>query len=216
MKLKKVIVGMMLVTFAAFTACGKTGDSNSGNDTETTEASAPSSSSTFDVSSLKTLGDVFGKESGEGQSVYSDTEYVYVTNIEGTDFRFRANLSSEINEKINSFDNMKEDYNDKVREAVSSLEIVKSENLTELAPSQDEIDKYIGKNGEDLANDGWIVWDYNLETLEYGMEYQGYAYRVTFDGKVDDVENADGEEVYKPFKVKTITYDGVGNSAADF
>ncbi len=111
---------------------------------------------------------------------------------------------------------MKEDYNGKVRDAVSALEIVKSENLTELAPSQDEIDKYIGKNGEDLANDGWIVWDYNLETLEYGMEYQGYAYRVTFDGKVDDVENADGEEVYKPFKVKTITYDGVGNSAADF
>lgn len=69
------------------------------------------------------------------------------------------------------------------------------------------------QTGQELIDDGWSVWGFNVETMEFNMSHGPYNYIVVFDGKVKMTEDLDGNDAAAPLKVKSVKYDGIGDAA---
>ena len=109
-----------------------------------------------------------------------------------------------------------EDKDQKVRDLVSPLEVARLENLTEQIPSQEELDKLVGKTGQDLFDDGWDYYYYNLDEMEAGLNHGPFAYIVKFAYEGEPMVNSDDFDFYEAFKdlpVTSVTYDGIGDAA---
>ena len=91
--------------------------------------------------------------------------------------------------------------------------MISLENLTEAIPKQEELDKLVGKTGEDLIKDGWTEgggWNYQ-DMIVY-MNHGVFSFEVEFEGKLDNPETADFESI-KPLVVKSVKYTGIGDAA---
>ena len=93
------------------------------------------------------------------------------------------------------------------------MEIDKLENLSDTVIPQEELDKLVGKTGEELINDGWNAgMGYNLETMEFYLNKGAFEYTVVFDGKLENSDDFDEEEAIKPLVVKSVTLNGIGDA----
>lgn len=204
--MKKTIsfVLALIMVLAAFAGCSK----------ETAENGAPSSGNTADVSSFKTLGDIFNAVTeGQNQSSTYDTCYVYAFQIGDEYYRATANISEDVKAKLDSIDYSESDVMEKEQEILAPLAIDKLENLSENILSQEELDKLVGKKGEELFNDGWETgMGYNTETMEFWLDYNCFEYTVVFDGTVEEGDEFDETEALKPLTVKSVTLNGLGNA----
>ena len=153
---KKLSLGLMLVVSAlALAGCIKFKFGNSGNlkNIGTTN---------FDPVQLKTMKDVFAYGDPENSNeAYTDKTYIFVFNVDGIYYRAVAEMPEDISAAVWKIDFLDEDKEQKVKDLVSPLD-AKIENLSKQIPSQQELDKLIGKTGQELFDNGWTYWSYNL------------------------------------------------------
>ena len=85
-----------------------------------------------------------------------------------------------------------------------------------MIPPQEELDKYVGKTGQDLLDDGWTEgYGYNLDDMVFWLYKGPFAYDVVFESD-QKYENTDDFDVWKtiaPLKIKSVTYKGLGNAS---
>ena len=206
MKKFMICIALCVVAMLAVAGCGQT-------DSGSQASSGSSAKETVDLDSLKTLGDAFAIEAEENQSGFTDKKYAYVFTVDGTNYRVIADIPEEVKADADKLDASKDDYEQKSKELFGPLEISKRENLSEMTPKQEDLDKYVGKTGQELLDEGWVFSSYLDDEKAFYMDYDWYECKITFDKEIEyDMDNFDGEKEIKPLKVKTIEYSGVGDA----
>ena len=84
-----------------------------------------------------------------------------------------------------------------------------------LEVAQEELDKLVGKTGQELFDEGWRSGSfYNTDTLEVWLEYGPFAYAMHFDGEIapEDAETFDPYEDLTDKKVLDATFADVGDA----
>lgn len=199
--MKKIISIMLMLMMAAIalSACGGA-DGGSGEPVS--------------VDSLKTIGDVIKLDREEAQSAVYGNKVVYAFKYGDTYYRVRATLSDEDQQSYFDISFDDEDYEEKQNAIVAPLAIDEVENLSEQIPAKDELDAFVGKTGQELMDDGWSFAGHDLETMEFWMYHGPFAYTVVFDGEVAeaDYESFTDEEDAKDMKVKSVTFNGLGDA----
>ena len=164
------------------------------------------------VDNLKTIGDI--KQLDDDmvrEEAYFEDFYACVIDVDGTLYRLAAELPEDVSKQIWSIDFEDEDRDEKVNELMKSLEITRKDNFSELIIPQEELDKLVGKTGQDLLDDGWYSGGYNLEDMEFWMYKDPFMYTVVFEGTAEPTEDGDDNEMIKDLKVKSVTYSSLGN-----
>ena len=164
------------------------------------------------VDNLKTIGDI--KQLDDDmvrEEAYFEDFYACVIDVDGTLYRLAAELPEDVSKQIWSIDFEDEDRDEKVNELMKSLEITRKDNFSELIIPQEELDKLVGKTGQDLLDDGWYSGGYNLENMEFWMYKDPFMYTVVFEGTAEPTEDGDDNEMIKDLKVKSVTYTSLGN-----
>ena len=113
-------------------------------------------------------------------------------------------------------DSTPEEKEQKLKEFVYPLPVATLENLTEKIPTQEELDKWIGKTGKELFADGWDSYMYyNVKDVSAGLYHGDFMYDVVFEYDGEPMENTDDFDIfdkYKDLKIKSIHYAGIGNA----
>ncbi|MBO4854458.1 MAG: hypothetical protein J5482_04915 [Oscillospiraceae bacterium] len=178
-------------------------------------ANAGGAGSAASVDSCKTIGELRAFESDTEQSAFYEDVYVYVFEQGDTYYRATAMLSAETSAALWDLDFSDEDYDAKYDELVNPLAIDKLEELNSQILSQDEMDAFVGKTGQELLDAGWTTgYGYNLDSMEFWMNYGPFTYAVVFDGEIaeEDVEDFDDEEGIKDFTVKSVSFMSLGDA----
>ena len=167
-----------------------------------------------DVKDAKTFADILALPSNESGS--TDKYLFYTFQLNGIDYRAVSFIDQETADALFELDFDDPDHDKKYFEIVAPLTIDQMDNLTEMIPSKEEINAYVGKTGEDLLNEGWTYQWYNLDSMEFGMQHGLFTYNIQFDGKYEgNIDDFNEEEDIKPFVIKSIEYSGLGNTSAD-
>ena len=209
--MKKVFVYALsvLMVLSLFVACSK----NVADDNDPTNAIS-------DEMPFKTIGEALEAEKGEysEQNAIYEKAFIYVFEKDGTYWRLTAELTEEESAALSALDILAEDYDEKLNSLLSPLTVTKCENLNEMKLTDEELAVLVGKTGEDLMNEGWTTGlGYNLDSMEFYLEYAPFAYTVTFEAK-EKLENTDDfneAEAIKELKVTSVEFEGLGNSATD-
>ena len=163
-----------------------------------------------DLDAVKTLGDLLGlPEVGTG---LTGTTYVYAFEQDGNTYRALCDVPEETAQAIFDLDFDNPDYDKKLNALIAPLPVKVIENLTENIPSQQEADQYLGKTGQELIDDGWTVYFYNLDEMQFGMNHGVYSYDITFEGKIKDPDSFNEDTDMGGLTVKAITCSGVGDA----
>jgi hypothetical protein len=198
------ILGLVVALALTLTGCGQS--SNKASD-----------ESPF--KDAKTMGEAFEIGGDATQSYITEKECSYIFNVDDTYYRVAADLNEGMYADIDAIDFFSEDREDKVREVLSPLEIKQIDNLTKAIPTQEEMDKLIGKTGQELFDDEYAFVAYNLEgeNAEFTMEKGLFQYKLTFDGQVapDMLDSDDYAAMVKDLKVKSIEFEGLSNMACE-
>jgi len=210
--MRKVTAYIMIVMLSAamgcmmLTGCNMTG-SNTGQ-------SGTAESSTGKTDTPKTIGDTEKYES-YGYT-YDDKLFVEVYEDNGVYYRAEAELPEDVSKALDDLDWSDDDHDQNMKALIDPLPITKLENLSENILSQEEMDKLIGKTGEDLLNDGWTT-GFVTETggSSVNMEYDLFQYIVTFDGVIEESEDVYLGDVIIPLVVKAVEYAGISSSASE-
>lgn len=199
--MKKVLFCMLALAMAMvmLTACG--GD----DDGEKKEG--------FDLDSLKTLGDAFDLDGDDDEFASDYSQFVYVFENDDVTYRVYADLSKDVAKKYEKLDAADEDYEDKVKELVAPMEITKRENLSDGIPTQEELDKYVGKTGKELMDDGWTVSGWDNDDKEFMVNHGPYEIKATVEGDVKGSDDMDTDAEFSKQKIKSLKYSDISNAA---
>lgn len=210
--MKKSIVSVLslLIVLCLFAACGKK-ESNDPTPTNNVPAS--------DTLSVETIGEALAlKGEGEFQSATLGKAYVVVFEKDGVYWRVIAELTPEQHDALFALDILDESHDEKEKELVSPLTVTKIENLNEKKLSDDDMTALVGKTGAELFDSGWTTgMGYDLESMEFYLEYAPFMYTVTFE-KQEQLENTDDfdeEAAVASLKVVSVSFSGLGNSATE-
>ena len=210
MKKSFVSVLSLLIVLCLFAACGKQGSN---------DPSASDNVPASDALSVETVGDALALM-GERESQFATLEKAYVVAFEkdGVYWRVIAELTPEQHDEIFALDILDENHDEKEKELVSPLTVTKIENLNEKKLSDDDMTALVGKTGAELFNSGWTTgMGYDLESMEFYLEYAPFMYTVTFE-KQEQLENTDDfdqEAAVASLKVVSVSFSGLGNSATE-
>lgn len=219
-KTTKTIIATMALALSLvmpLAACG--GQASQGGSGDTDEQTSVQAG-IIDVTTWKTLGDALAVKDADGFSSSAWDENHFVEVFEGGEQTFRviAKMDADAYKKANELDASMEDYEEKFTEAVSGLELESAEDLTGDKLSQEDMDAYVGKTGQDLLDAGFTFESYYM----YGGDETGatmssgyLAYDVTFDVSIDDDQSEDEGESIKAAKITAVEYFGGSDSAVD-
>lgn len=203
MKKTMALILALVLILAVFSGCAKNTDGKTN----------PSVNSSADINSFKTIGDIINSGIDSIQSANTDRYYIYVFQAGQEYYRAVSNITPEISQSLFDLDFDDKNYDSKLNKIISPLEIDKLENLSDTVIPQEELDKLVGKTGEELINDGWTAgMGYNLETMEFYLNKGAFEYTVVFDGKLENSDDFDEEEAIKPLVVKSVTLNGIGDA----
>ena len=187
MKKTMALILSLVLFLAVFSGCAKNTDGETN----------PSVNSSADINSFKTIGDIINSGIDSIQSANTDRYYIYVFQAGQEYYRAVSNITPEISQSLFDLDFDDKNYDSKLNKIISPL----------------EIDKLVGKTGEELINDGWNAgMGYNLETMEFYLNKGAFEYTVVFDGKLENSDDFDEEEAIKPLVVKSVTLNGIGDA----
>lgn len=208
-------MGMIL---AAIPGCGQTGNAGAATSgSSAAETGKDSQSAAIDPAQIKTLGDFYALGGEENQSAYSEEKYARVITVDGTWYRAKADLPEGLYEKLSEIEFDDPDREQKMLELLGPIEVTAFDNLTENIPTQEEMDKNIGRTGGELFEEGWSYWYYNLEDMEAGLSYGDYSYAVRFAYDGEPMVNSDDFDFYAEFEnltVESISFDGLGDATS--
>ena len=219
MKKLSALLATFVLFLALLTACSPAGKAEQGGGSTSGNAgqNSDSPSGAFDPSQVKTMGDVFAY-AGEGnnQEAFSEEKYVYVLDIDGTYYRATADMPKDVSNEVWAVEFDDEDRDQKIRDLIAPLEVSSFENLSEQIPPQEELDKLVGKTGQELFDEGWDYSYYNLDDMHTGLYYGPFSYEVVFEYDGEPMENTDDFDFYEAFKdlkVSSVTFEGLGDAA---
>lgn len=171
-----------------------------------------------DVASWKTMGDALAYDHQNMNTGYNEDYYVAVYNSGDAVIRVVAKMVPGMNDKLFDLDFMAEDYDEQLASTIGELELVSAEDITGQKLSQDELNAYVGKTGQDMVNDGFAFEGYVM----YGGEQtsatltKGYfGYTVTFDTTVAEDQTEDGGAAIMGATISAIEYGSPAMSATD-
>ena len=210
MKKGFVCVLSLLIVLTLFAACGKK---------ESSDPAPTNNAPAADTLSVETIGEALAlKGEGEFQSATLGKAYVVVFEKDGVYWRVIAELTPEQHDAIFALDILDENHDEKEKELVSPLTVTKIENLNEKKLSDDDMTALVGKTGAELFDSGWTTgMGYDLESMEFYLEYAPFMYTVTFE-KQEQLENTDDfdeEAAVASLKVVSVSFSGLGNSATE-
>ena len=210
MKKGIVLIVTLIMVLCTMAACGQSSSGGSGSGSAETAAA-------FDPAQFKTLADVFAYV-GENslQEGYTETHYVTVFAVDDVNYRVIADIPEDVSKEIWAIDFEDEDRDQKVTDLLSPLEVKVCENLSEQIPSQEELDKYVGKTGQELFDEGWSDYSYyNLEDMDAGLNFGPFTYTVKFEYDGEPMVNTDDFDFFEEFKdlkVSSVVYEGLGDA----
>lgn len=211
---KAITFGLILAVAFAAACSGKTGDT--GSSQTVAESTAKTGAETESGTEEKTMADVL--EFPSLATSLGSEFFAYVYEQEGTLYRAVTKLTPELSDQLFAVDFDDPEYDQKLNGLLGPLPIDRMDNLTEMVPSQEELDAYVGKTGQELFDEGWFYVSYNLEDMEADMNAGLFVYTVKFDYDGEPMENTedfDFEEAFRDLKVNSVTYSGLGNITAD-
>ncbi len=207
-------IALLIVTgllgAALLTGCGAKKDTSSETATAADTSSANSAGQSKETP--ETFGDIYNTPgyTENGSSCY-DNKFILAYEADGIYYRAIADLTDEQSKTINDAYGT-EDFDVKIKAATESLKVSSFENLSDTIPSQEEMDKWIGMTGEELLDDGWTVWGYDLENMEFNMGKGAFIYIITFDGSISEFSDENEYPELKPCKVTSVKFDGLGEA----
>ena len=140
--------------------------------------------------------------------------FAYIFEHDNTMYRAVSFITPEIFDQLFDLDFDDPEYNKKYNAIAAPLPIDRMDNLTEMIPAQEELDKYVGKTAGDLIDEGWSYSSYNLEDMAFDMYHGLFMYTVVLDGTIENSEELDEADI-RPLPVKSITWAGIGNGTSD-
>ena len=189
--------------------CGKSTGTNTS--TDDIKENTP-----IDVSKLKTIGDIYAVEPNVKERGNTENTYFIVFEKNDTVYRAYSDLSKEKFDELMALEFDDPDYEKKHIEIAGPLEIRQLDNLTEKIPTQEELDKLVGKTGKDLFDDGWTEgYGYDLNDMNFYLYKGPFCFEVYFE-KDKEYENTDDFDVWEtisPLTVKSVNYYGIGNGS---
>ena len=215
---KKILLFLSLATIIlGIAACNNSQSNVAAPQGNVAAPQSNTSSQSFNPSTIKTMGDFLAYKDEENyncQEATTENYYIVVLKLDGTYYRAIADLPKDLFNEMFYSDNAG-DKESEIQEKLSALPVSKIENLSEQMPKQEELDKYIGKTGQDLYDEGWNYFYYNLEDMEAGMDHDLFSYTVKFDYDGPPMVNTDDFDFFEKFKdikIKSITCDGIGDA----
>ena len=170
------------------------------------------------IDEVKTFGDIIDGDFEALQQCYYENTAVYVFKFGDNYYRAVSAISDELTEDIFDLDHGDDDYDKKEYALIKDIKIEKLENLNKQKLTDDQLKALVGKTGADLLNEGWTNSSgYNLEEMVFWMDYGPFMYDVYFEGKVDEADYEDFDEIedIKELVVKSVEFNSLGGSATD-
>lgn len=168
---------------------------------------------------FKTVGEAVAYAGdGDYQASTYEKAYVYVFEKDGEYLRVIAELTPEQYEEFSSLDLLADDYAEKESAFLAELPVTKCESLNGQMLSEEETAALVGKTGEELLNGGWTTGSgYDLDAMDFYMEYSPFEYVVTFEkaGQLENSDDFDEEAAIRPLRVTAVKLFGIGNGATE-
>ncbi len=123
----------------------------------------------------------------------------------------QANLPEGLGSELFALEFDDEKYEEKLAALVADVPVDSVTNLNDGIPTQEEMDKIIGKTGQELIDEGWSNHGYNLETMEFYCDHDVYSFIIVFDGQVEAGEDEDAFEKVRTHKVKSVSFERIGD-----
>lgn len=181
-------------------------------------ASAPSAQAAIDPSSWKTLGDALSVQTESMSAGWDDNYYVTVFRAGDSVVRVVAKMTPEASEKIDAMDWTRDDIDQQLIEAAGALELVSAEDITDQVLTQEELDKFVGKTGQDLVDAGWTFANYFMyggEETAATFENGSLAYSFTFDVTTPEDATEDEGASVMGATITQAEFQGPADSATD-
>jgi hypothetical protein len=186
---------------------------------EPAQEDAAAEATPIDTSSWKTMGDALAARTGDLSYGLDDTYFVGVFDAGDSKVRVVAKSQPGIDEAIGKLDFENSDYDQQLNEALSSLELVSAEDITDGQLPQEQLEGYIGQTGQDLLDAGFVFSSYSFyggEETGATMDYGNYSYEVSFDATVSEEQAEDGGEAIKGATVTAVeSFGNLSNAALD-
>ncbi len=170
---------------------------------------------TEETKELKTVGDAYDIGGIDGMYGFDSEYFYYVFEDEGTWIRVSAEIDEKIYDDLAAVDVVDDDYAEQICELVSPLEISEVTDLSAGIPSQEELDKLIGKTGQDLIDNGY-GYDgayFGEDSTVYVLNKGDYQFEFTFNEIVENAEEAYPEEELPALTVKSVQFYGISENA---
>lgn len=161
------------------------------------------------ISELKTIGDLLDNVADQALRISEET-YIYVFELGGRYYRAIAELPEEVSKAYWELDVTDEKYDEKAAELVRPVPIKRIEDLTDAAPSMEEMEALKGKTVAELLEDGWSFYYFNFEDMEFGAYHQIFDYKLVLEGEAPETEDFEVEDLGE-MKVVSVEYAGLGN-----
>lgn len=229
--MKKSIILSMLFSLTMFSLIACSTSTNNLNNQSTTQNETQVETTTeveiivpdyskFNPSNMKTMGDFLAFKFDEGglntyQEAFTEKNFIVVENIDNVYYRAVAELPKDVSEKLWEGSSSSEEREQKIKDLVYPLPIKTLENLNDMIPSQEELDKLVGKTGKDLFDDGWTYSYYNLEDMAAGLDHGAYSFNVEFEYNGEPMQNTEDFDFYDKFKnlkIKSVRFSEIGNA----
>ncbi len=201
------------------TEASKSESSNSVSETSSSvsgssESTAYDGNYEIDGIKLKTIGDAFKLKTEKNYPATLGNHYIYGIKTKTAVIRIVADMPEDVLKKYNDVDFFDKERDKKQNDIVKDLEITRLDDYTKEIPSQQELDKLIGKKGSDLAKEGYNSTGYGIsgDSAVFSYSKGHISFDVEFNEKVNKTENFDAEKATKDLTVKSISYTGLAQS----
>lgn len=175
----------------------------------------------IDITSLKTMGDLFRYDVEDGAWSYNEEKFVALYTYGEKTYRVYADFTKEIYDAMEAIDFFDEDKDEKTRKALSGAKITLAEDMDQYLPTEEYLQQYVGKTGQELLDDDFWSSGYNLygeQTIYMGHDL--YEFEVYFNEKIEfdenDMDDFDEEEAIKDLTVKKLVFTDFSSRATDF
>ena len=183
------------------------------SDTDTAPGTDTQTASGVKIDDLKVMGDVQKYQSIIEFTSYATDVLVYGLKIDGIYYRASLRLSAAQAEQAGTLDLSTDEGWESLYALVADCPIGKIENLSDVIPSQETLNGYVGKTGQDLLDEGWDPVDYDLNVMQFRMNYELFAYTVEFNGSLEGGEDFDMQAAIAPLTVKSVTFCELGSAS---
>lgn len=213
---KKVVTAALCLALSAVPLAACSGQK--ADDAADGGASAPSAQAAIDSSSWKTLGDALSAQTESMSSGWDNNYYVSVFKAGDSLIHVVAKMDPEAAARMDEVDWTSPDADEQIKEAIGMIELISAEDITDQVIGQDELDKLVGKTGQDLVDEGWTFANYFMyggDETAATFENGSLAYSFTFDVTTPEEATEDGGASVMGATITQVEFQGAAESATD-